>query len=91
MLETARTAISDYLERTAERMKAAGLNASWELLDGDAASRILAYVERTSGSLVAIATHGRSGLGRWLLGSVADKVIRSSSRPVLVIRPNPPS
>jgi len=44
------------------------------------------FARETPHSLVAMTTHGRSGLGRWILGSVADRVIRHSGGPVLVIR-----
>lgn len=53
----------------------------------DAAGAILEVCEEAEADLVAMATHGRGGLRRLLLGSVADKVIRAGDRPVLVVRP----
>jgi nucleotide-binding universal stress UspA family protein len=41
---------------------------------------------RLEADLIAMSTHGRSGIGRWLLGSIAEKVVRHSSRPVLLMR-----
>jgi len=38
--------------------------------------------------MVAMCTHGRSGMGRWVLGSVTDRVVSNCGAPVLVIRPN---
>jgi nucleotide-binding universal stress UspA family protein len=51
---------------------------------------ILDLAERHDADLIAIATHGRSGVGRLILGSVADKVIRGTGLPVLVVRPREP-
>jgi nucleotide-binding universal stress UspA family protein len=54
---------------------------------GNPAQGILDYVDRGHLCLIVMATHGRSGLSRWAIGSVADKVVRSSSRqPLLLIR-----
>ncbi|MGZ8487493.1 MAG: universal stress protein, partial [Candidatus Binatia bacterium] len=44
-----------------------------------------------AGALIAMATHGRSGLNRWLLGSVAEKVLRGTANPVLLIRATEPA
>jgi hypothetical protein len=48
---------------------------------------IVQFAERTAVDLVALATHGRGGLVRLFLGSVADKVLRSASVPLLICRP----
>jgi nucleotide-binding universal stress UspA family protein len=56
------------------------------LLRGHPAATIVDLARETPGSLVAMTTHGRSGIGRWLLGSVADRVIRHSGVPILVVR-----
>src|SRR5262245_4682640 len=53
---------------------------------GDAAEVIIESSAAEPQALIAMATHGRSGLGRWLLGSVAEKVLRGASNPVLVVR-----
>jgi nucleotide-binding universal stress UspA family protein len=58
------------------------------LLRGHPAATIVELARETPGSLIAMTTHGRSGIGRWLLGSVADRVIRHSGVPVLVVRSN---
>jgi nucleotide-binding universal stress UspA family protein len=56
------------------------------LLRGHPAATIVDLARETPGSLVAMTTHGRSGIGRSLLGSVADRVIRHSGVPALVVR-----
>jgi nucleotide-binding universal stress UspA family protein len=54
---------------------------------GNAAQGILDYIDRGHLCLVVMATHGRSGISRWAVGSVADKVVRSTTRqPLLLIR-----
>jgi nucleotide-binding universal stress UspA family protein len=55
-------------------------------MHGDPAKAIIEYAERMDASLIAISTHGRGGLGRAIIGSVADDVVRHSNRPVLLVR-----
>ena len=59
-----------------------------EVLEGGPASVIVAYAQSKPNSLIAMSTQGRTGLGRWVLGSVTDSVIRTGNNPVLVI-PHP--
>ena len=56
------------------------------VLAGDPADAITEEANREAGTLIAISTHGRSGLGRWVLGSVTDKVVRMAETPVLIVR-----
>ena len=53
------------------------------------ATALLQAAERVEADAIALATHGRSGIGRWLLGSVAEEVARRSRRPVLLIHAKP--
>ncbi|CAI49108.1 UspA domain protein [Natronomonas pharaonis DSM 2160] len=55
------------------------------LLEGQPADRIVEYADRTGCDLIVMGTHGRGGLGRLLLGSVAERVVRLSSQPVLTV------
>ena len=50
------------------------------------AQEIVDYAEQVAVSLIIMATHGRTGVSRWALGSVAEKVMRASTRPVLLVR-----
>jgi nucleotide-binding universal stress UspA family protein len=80
----------EYLNQLQQRLQAEGLRRVSTLsIQGDAAPNIIEVAKRTPGSLVAMCTHGRSGIGRLVLGSVADRVVRHSGGPVLVIRPQP--
>jgi nucleotide-binding universal stress UspA family protein len=53
--------------------------------EGEAAEKIIDSAKATANSLIAMCTHGRSGIQRWALGSVTEKVVRHSESPVLVI------
>jgi nucleotide-binding universal stress UspA family protein len=77
-----------YLDRVAERLRAAGRPPRTRaLLAEQSAAAILDEARRQDADLIAMATHGRSGLARLLLGSVADKVLRGATLPVLMVRP----
>jgi nucleotide-binding universal stress UspA family protein len=76
-----------YLERVSQRLKDAGCQVSWEVVEGSPASAIVETARKNNCDLIALATHGRSGLVRAVLGSVADAVVRESHLPVLLIRP----
>jgi nucleotide-binding universal stress UspA family protein len=76
-----------YLERVSQRLKDAGCQVSWQLVEGSPAQVIIETARKNGCDLIAMATHGRSGLERAVLGSVADAVVRESHLPVLLIRP----
>jgi nucleotide-binding universal stress UspA family protein len=76
-----------YLAGVAARLQAKGVNTRGEVVWGRAAEGIVDYAQTKQADLIIISTHGRSGLGRLAFGSVADKVIRTASLPVLVVRP----
>jgi nucleotide-binding universal stress UspA family protein len=61
------------------------VNAAVEL--GRPAETILAFAERNGADRIVMSTHGRTGLGRWVLGSVADKVLRAANTTVVLVRP----
>lgn len=81
----------DYLDEAARPFLAAGLRVRIRVeVAGSVAAAILAAAHGEACDLVALATHGRSGLARVALGSVADKVVRASRTPVLLFRPATP-
>jgi nucleotide-binding universal stress UspA family protein len=75
-----------YLQRTAERLKAKGINTDVKVLTGDPSEAIVSYAENNPCDIIVMASHGRSGMTRWAIGSVADKVFRASSIPVLMVK-----
>jgi len=90
MIEVAKQASSgakDYLEELAAPLREQGINVETVAIIGRAGQMIVDYATRNSIDLITIATHGRSGLGRAVFGSVADHVLRRSGLPILLIRP----
>jgi nucleotide-binding universal stress UspA family protein len=77
-----------YLDRVAEPLVARGLRVSAYTVIGAPAGAILEYTREHAVDVIAIATHGRGGLARALLGSVADAVLRGAGVPVLLFRPS---
>ncbi|MDA1129160.1 MAG: universal stress protein [Chloroflexi bacterium] len=77
----------EYLSTVEARLTAKGIKCRSEVLHGLPWDKIVAFAGNTSGMMVAISTHGRSGIKRLVLGSVADMIIRSLETPALVVRP----
>ncbi len=70
-----------------KELKDRGLNVSNIVTSGlDAANEIIEACKKTGTDLVVMSTHGRSGLGRWVFGSVAEKVLRHGETPLLLVR-----
>lgn len=79
---------TDYLRAKIEELQAEGIEkASFVAIEGKGPEEIIDLARRTANNMVAMSTHGRSGIGRWVLGSVTDRVVCYSGDPVLVIRP----
>lgn len=70
----------------ADKASAEGLDVEKNTIEGHPAEEIIKYAEKNSISLIVMGTLGKSGLDRFLLGSVAEKVVRNSKIPVLVVR-----
>lgn len=81
------TGTREYLDAVKARLAGEGVPVETGLVSGDAASQILEFAETQGVDLIVMCTHGRSGFQRWLFGSVAEKVMRHSSCPVLSVRP----
>jgi nucleotide-binding universal stress UspA family protein len=79
---------TEYLKELAEKCREAGVRASYSAPVGaNVAGTLLQLAESPTIGLIAMATHGRGGIKRLALGSVADKLVRNSPRPILVYRP----
>jgi len=77
----------DYLDKRIEAIKAEGVQrVSSVLIEGSGPNEIIDYARKTPNALITMCTHGRSGVKRWVLGSVTEKVVRHSGDPVLVMR-----
>jgi len=75
-----------YLDGVAQRLGKVGIPVTAEVASGKAADTIIDYVNKNDFDLLIMSTHGRSGISRWILGSVADRIIRSVCIPVTIIR-----
>ena len=76
-----------YLHHVGDRLRHDGLDdVEQVLLHGRPAEAIVDSAHADSNRLVVMTTHGRSGFGRWVMGSVTDRVVRGSGDPVLVVR-----
>ena len=79
-------AAKKYLDELVSRTKYDGVNIQSEVLTGQAAESIAEYAEKNEIDLIAIATHGLSGVSHWVWGSVAERILRSACVPVLMVR-----
>ena len=84
--EWAKEAGERYLAGVEKRLSGAGLKVRSEVPLGRPIDEIIDYANRNPFNLIVLSTHGRTGITRWAYGSVADKVLRSSCIPVLMIR-----
>jgi nucleotide-binding universal stress UspA family protein len=75
-----------YLDRLVTQLEADGLRVRGELLHGSPSPVLLEYEERVQPDLIIMGTHGRSGIQRFALGSIADRLVREGTVPVLLIR-----
>jgi nucleotide-binding universal stress UspA family protein len=89
LLEEERLAARDYLERIEQDVRDRQHTVTIEYRQGSAADELLAIMQ--PGDLLVMATHGRGGLARWFLGSVAEAIVRRASVPVLLVRATPPA
>ena len=76
----------DYANPLATRLRSHGLEAAVEIPQAEPAAAIVDEAAKDPGTLIVMSSHGRSGLARWWMGSVADKVLHLTSNPLLVIR-----
>ena len=78
--------VRSYLEKAGESLRSKGIKVNTEVRIGHAAEEIIKVTQEINADLVAMSTHGRSGISRWALGSVTDKVLRKGNIPLLVVR-----
>ncbi len=75
-----------YLKKLEEKLEAKGFKVDTHVRYGNDAEEILDHAAQKDIDIVAMSTHGRSGVKRFLLGSVAEKVLRHSPKPVFLVR-----
>lgn len=74
-----------YLEHICGGLRKAGVAADFEVLSGRPAEAVVHLARAQAAGLIAMSSHGRGGLARWFLGSVADEVVRVAATPVLLV------
>jgi nucleotide-binding universal stress UspA family protein len=88
LMKEIRDRARNYLEAKMVELKKSGVEQiSYLLQEGIATDEIVSIADQTPESLIVMSSHGRAGMKRWLLGSVAETVVRHANNPVLVVRP----
>lgn len=85
--ETQEQETRDYLSSVSERLSGDSINVTTEALSGDPYREIAGLSEREPTDLIVMATHGRGGITRWFYGSVADRLLTTTTLPILLVRP----
>ena len=75
-----------YLNRIANGLRKKGLRVRTEVLLGHPAEEIVTFAKDNKADLILIASHGRSGVSRWVVGSVAERIFRGTRLPVMMVR-----
>jgi len=82
------TVCEEYLAGVQEQLEGVGLRARSVVLKGKPADEITDYANKNLVNLIVMSTHGRSGIGRWAYGNVADRVLLGVSSPIFLVRPH---
>jgi nucleotide-binding universal stress UspA family protein len=85
--EQNRLATKQYLEDVSRRLAAQGLNTRIAIINGHPDATIPEFAESNGIDLIIMSTHGRAGVSRWFCGTTADRVVRESRIPVLLVTP----
>ena len=86
--ERLRARHNEYLDSVADGLRSKGLDVDTDVLEGPTVRTLVEYGEKSPQAIVVMATHGRTGFRRLLLGSVTEALVRSSSVPVLIVPPH---
>jgi nucleotide-binding universal stress UspA family protein len=76
----------EYLDRLVADIREKGVSVQAAIVEGQPNVSILQFGEKNQVDLIVLCSRGRSGLSRWLMGSVADRVVRGATVPVLLVR-----
>ena len=89
-MESRKAEARAYLETIAKGLRSKGITTKSEVTVGDAAKEIIKLGDRIVADLVAMSAHGRSGIGRWAFGSVANRILREGNNHLLLLRTEGP-
>jgi nucleotide-binding universal stress UspA family protein len=91
MIEEAAKATSEYLERIGSQLREGGHRVRTMVEESPPADAILRVADREMVDLIIMSTHGRSGLSRLMMGSIAESVLRNTHRTVMLVKPDRPA
>ena len=83
-------ALTEYIERRAEKIQSLGVKTRSLCIEGDPADSIINFAEKNKIGLIVLSTHGHGGISNWPLGSIAGKVVQRSNIPVFLVRSGQP-
>ena len=86
MEEHRKQAAHEYLKNIVHDLNITDANFSYDVIEGKVADSLTDYAVSNNIDLIVMASHGRSGVSRWVLGSVAERMVRNSCVPVLMVR-----
>jgi len=86
IIEAEKSEAVSYLDGVAARLRAAGLTVNTATPGGSSGDMLLEYARANQTDLMVITSHGRGGLGRIVMGSVTDHIVRNSECPVMVVK-----
>ena len=88
IIEDAERETEAYLKTEVEKLTEEGTKVTSVMREGPIPEMILMVADEVHADVIAMSTHGRSGIQRWLMGSVADRVVNHAHIPVMLIHPN---
>jgi nucleotide-binding universal stress UspA family protein len=77
----------DYLQKVKAKLNVSTAIITTKALSGHVAETLAGYIEKSGADLLLIATHGRTGISRWVMGSIAQRMLEIACVPVLMVRP----
>ncbi len=84
-LELIKQKAMDYLDKAGEGLRSKGVIVKTKVGTGKAADEIIKAADEINVDFIAMSTHGRSGISRWALGSITERVLRGGSKPLLTV------
>jgi len=85
-IEKMKKAASQYLAKAGAALKKKGASIKIRVAVGNTVDEIIRAADEIDADIIAMSSHGRSGINRWAFGSVTDKVLRGGNRPVMVVK-----
>ena len=85
-MEQIKKRATDYLKKTGKDLKSKGATVKIKVGIGNPADEIIKVANEINANLIAMSTHGRSGISRWAFGSITDRVLRAATQPIFMVR-----